>query len=560
MNHMKSKYKIPGALCLLTGILIFFYACKEEDVYPETRLFRPVLNENLRGEGNTIVVNMGAMKKAVSYTLEISRDTFKTIDYTLQIDTNYVVINTELLNGDPLYWNMLYQIRATAHAADPAYDSKVSDLGNVRTEKFPTILNTPKNYDVTDVAAHVTWTVSGSAATKIVLYAGNDLKLLTPLTSFDLSQEAQETGETYIDGLTPATKYQVALYSEDVLRGWVDYTTFVADIDPAAAGVVDIRENTDPQAVAIAVAAAADGSTILVKRGAKYDMPNVAINKSITIRAAYGFGPKKAQLYNTNGNWNIAGGSTIDHLRFIDLELRGGNFGGTYVFNPSVDNISVNEVLFENCVINTMRGIMRIRNNNVVINNFKIVNCMVDSIGSYGIITADTDPNGPPSTTARVNNIVLQNSTFNRLQVGIASRNNSQSILIDGCTFSNLLTSESSNYLFNYRGSAGNNDVVNGITIKSSIFGPGWNTAGTPTNNIRGKNGLPNTTIDVVSTYVTSDWDFVLNYDIPGFRSLVYSGKQTDLWVSPGTNNFNFKDMGFAGRLSTGDPRWRIKL
>jgi hypothetical protein len=50
------------------------------------------------------------------------------------------------------------------------------------------------------------------------------------------------------------------------------------------------------------------------------------------------------------------------------------------VFNPAVDNISVNELTFENCYINTMRGIMRIRNNNVVCKNFNIVNSLVDSI------------------------------------------------------------------------------------------------------------------------------------------------------------------------------------
>ncbi|MBK7871534.1 MAG: hypothetical protein IPJ74_13090 [Saprospiraceae bacterium] len=46
----------------------------------------------------------------------------------LKTDSHYVVINEELLNGDPLFWNTLYQVRATAHSADPVYDSKPSDL------------------------------------------------------------------------------------------------------------------------------------------------------------------------------------------------------------------------------------------------------------------------------------------------------------------------------------------------------------------------------------------------------------------------------------------------
>jgi hypothetical protein len=555
---MKLKY-IHSATALTLVTLVFFFACNEDDVYPETRLFRPVLSKDMKAVGNTIIVNMGSMKKAVSYTLEVSRDTFKTVDYTIQSDTSYVVIDTELLKGDPLYWNTLYQIHATAHAADPAYDSKVSDLGSVRTERFPTILNVPGVYDVTDVAARVTWTVSGLPATKIIAYAGNDLKLLSPLMSFDLSEEAQTTGEAVVNGLAPSTKYQLALYSGDELRGWVDYSTMVADIDPHGAGVIDVREDTSPQAVVTALAAAPDGATILVKRGVVYAAPTVAINKSITIRAAYGFGSKRAQIRNLN--WNIAGGSTIDHLQFVDLELRGNNIGSNYVFNPAADNISVHEISFENCIINTMRGIMRIRNNNVLIENFIISNCLVDSIGSYGILTADTEANGPPSTSARVDNFVLKNSTFNRCQVGITSRTNSKSILIESCTFSNVITTETGTPFLNYRGvTANSTDVANGISIRNCIFGPGWNSAKTATNNIKGKAGLANTPIDVSGNYVTLDWDFVAGTEIPGLRSLVYSGKQEDLWVSPTTNNFNFKDTGFAGRFSTGDPRWRVKL
>lgn len=557
----KNRFTIYAAVALMSSIALM-YGCKEDEVYPETRLFMPVLQEDLSAVDNTIIIDIAKIKKAVSYTLEISRDTFKTIDYTIESDTNYVVVNDELTNGDPLFWNMLYQVRVTAHAEDPQFDSKPSDLGSVRTKSFPTILKSPATYDIIDVAAKVQWETAGSGdpVTGIKVFAGSDLKLITPLLEVNVDETEQAAGLKLLEGLTPGTAYQVAIYSDEELRGWVAYTTLPADVDPTAPGVVDIRADESPGAVVNAVAGAADGSIILVKRGVKYDMPTAAINKSITIRAAYGFEPKKAQLFNTNGNWNIAGGSTIDHIRFVDLELRGGNFGGTYVFNPATDNISVSEISFENCIINTMRGIMRIRNNNVVIDNYKIINCLVDSIGGYGILTADTDPNGPPSTTAHVNNIVLQNSTFNHIQAGITSRNSSQTILIESCTFSNMITSESSNYIINYRGSAGNNEVVNGITIKNSIFGPGWNTAGTNTNNIRGKNGLPSTPMTVVNTYATNDWVFVATYEIAGFPSATYAGSQTQLWADPMKSNFNIKDQGFAGRFSAGDPRWRVKL
>lgn len=469
-----------------------------------------------------------------------------------------MVINDDLLGGDPLFWNTLYQVRAVAHAADPEYDSRVSDLGSVRTQRFPSILNLPASHDVTDVAARVTWTVAGAPVTRIKVFAASDLKLMTPLKEYDVSLDDQANGETIIEGLDPETEYQIAIFSEAETRGWADYTTLEADIDPLGAGVVDIRSNTDPDAVVNAVAAAADGAVILVKRGVTYNLPSASLDKSITIRAAYGFGAQKAKLY-TTGNWNIAGGSNIDHIRFIDLEIRGADYGGDYVFNPSVNDIFVRELVFENCEIGTLRGILRMRNTNVVIDNYKILNSQVDSLGGYGILTTDTDPNAS-NPTAMVNNIVLQNSTFNKIQAGITTRNNVQSILIEGCTFSNFVAAGSGNYMFRFRGGAGNNDVINGITIRNSIFGPGWDEAGSDISNVRGKDGLSNTNIQIVNTYSTSDFAFTTGYEIPGFPIGNYGGSQTDLWVDPMDGDFHFKDSGFGGRFDAGDPRWRVKL
>jgi hypothetical protein len=281
---MRTKHNnIFATLGVAFAIMAIALSCKEDDEsFPETRLFMPVLNDDLRSVENSIIVNMARMKKAVSYTIELSRDEFETIDYTIEADTNFVVINTELLNGDPLFWNTLYQVRAIAHADDPEFDSKVSLLGSVRTQRFPTILNLPASYDVIDVAARVTWELADDPVTHIKVYAGSDLKLTTPLMEMDVPTEDQTDGETFVEGLSPDTHYQIAIYSGETLRGWVDYRTLVADIDPTAAGVVDIRADEDPNAVINAVAAAADGAIILVKRGMTYNLPTVALDKSIT--------------------------------------------------------------------------------------------------------------------------------------------------------------------------------------------------------------------------------------------------------------------------------------
>ena len=556
MKNNNNIFNIKTVLFLCLSV-IMFNACTKDDeqTYEKTRLFRPVLNVDLYSINNTIVVNMGSLKNAIGYTIEVSRDTFATIEYTVQSDVSYVILDENNL-GEELFWNTLYQVRATAHAEDSAFDSKPSDLGSVRTNRFPTILNIPEIYDVTDVAARVTWTPLGAPVTSMKVFADTDLKLKTPLfPETPVTSQENLNGEAFINGLSPEGKYQIAIYSDGVLRGWVNYNTKVADISPTDPGVIDIRADESPSAVENAVITAPDGAIILVKRGVTYNLPSTSLNnKSITIRAAYGFGEQKAKLY-TTGNWNIASGSNIDHIRFIDLELRGADYGGDYVFNPSSGNTNVNEILFDNCKIGTFRGIMRLRGNNAVINNFEIRNCVVDSIGGYGIFCTDSDPS--TSTTARGNNIKLVNSTFNKITIGIQCRTPSESVIIESCTFANI------NTIFRYRGGTGNNDVTNGIQIKNTIFGRKWDTTGSATTfDVVGteSGGLANTTFDVGNTYTTSDLTWVIGKELSAIILGNYSKKQEELWEDTATNNFNFKDTGFAGRFDTGDPRWRIKL
>lgn len=548
------NFKIYGALFALIAGIIILAGCEKDEVFEKTRLFRPVLNEELRAELNTIIVNMGNIKEAASYTIEVSRDTFATIDYTIEADTHYVVINEELLNGDPLLWNTLYQVRATAHAASPEFDSKVSDLGNVRTERFPSILNIPGVNDVIDVAARVTWQVLGAPVTKIQTFAPDDLKLTTPLAEYDVSEEDQVAGETIITGLEPETAYQIAIYSGETLRGWENYLTLEKGVDPDDPNVVDLTDSEDPAAVGAAVMAAADGNIILLKKGVLYDFPSENLNKSITIRGAYGFGAQKAILF-TAGNWNIENGATIGHIRFIDLELRGEDIGGDYVFNPNNDmTTTVDELTFDNCIINHFRGIIRVRGS-VYIKNYTINDCIVHHIGGYGIFTADTDGDGG----AAIDNIALTNSTFSKVNAFMTSRQNSQSLVIDACTVSEPTVT--GGRLFRWRGGDGFNNVINGVSITNTAWGHGWDEGQTGAYNIQGREGLGNTSFNIVNTYATSDFSFSADTEIPGFPSLNYSGKAADLWVDPYEGlDFNFKDAAFAGKYDTGDPRWRAKL
>jgi hypothetical protein len=186
------------------------------------------------------------------------------------------------------------------------------------------------------------------------------------------------------------------------------------------------------------------------------------------------------------------------------------------------------------------------------LDKYTITDCVVDSINGYGIISVDKN-------TWMCNDILLENSTFSKIIYFIVSRNNSNTVVIDGCTINE--TPEKGRQMFRWRES-GQDNVTNGITIKNSIWGHGWNKSGGTDYLVDGFDGLGNTNWNIVNTYATSDFAYAAGKDeIPGFPSFTYSGPASSLWTGPYfTLDFSFMDTGFAGKADAGDPRWRMTL
>ncbi len=547
---MKKSYNIFNIkVLLLCGLsVLLLYACSnDEEIFEKTRLFGPVLNEDLHSIDNTIIVDIAKFKDAVNYTVEVSRDTFKSVEYTIKVDTNYVVINKKSV-GKELFWNMLYQVRSKAHAQDIAYDSKVSDFGSVRTQRFESILNSPASYDVTDIAARVNWALIGAAVTGIKVFSADDLLLEEPLFEERVvTAEEQKIGVAIVADLSPETTYQIAIYSDIKLRGWVNYTTRPADIDPTAPAVIDIRGDESPAAVINALASAPNNSIILVKRGAQYDAPSVALDKSVTIQAAYGFGIEKAKLL-FDGNFDVADGANVGHLRFIGLELRGKDWGGKYVMNMS-KTATLDEMSFEDCYITNFRGILRQKDKANVLNNYIINNCIIDSINGYGLVSVDNN-------LAKLNNMKLTNTSVNRAISFIVSKNNFETLLISDCSIAN--SPETGGQLLNFK-NTGQNNVINGVKLTNSIFGHSWDRAGEGSYGIQGIAGLDETNFQLLNNYSTKNFFFTKG-EIPGFPVANYTNTQKDLWVDVNINNFYIKDKGFRGSYDAGDSKFRDKL
>ncbi len=172
---MKLSNILFPTLFIAAAVLCAVSCQEDDDVTEAGRLFRPTLNGDIVAQGNRISVAWQNIKAAASYTAEISRDTFRTIDQSIEIDTNAIEFEN-------LEWSTLYQIQVRANAGDAANDSRMSNLGSAKTEKFPTILITPVLSDLSDVGIRVRWATSGEPVTSIRVLSTPDNTLLQEIT------------------------------------------------------------------------------------------------------------------------------------------------------------------------------------------------------------------------------------------------------------------------------------------------------------------------------------------------------------------------------------------
>jgi hypothetical protein len=549
------KINIYHTLMLLIGVL-FFYSCSEEmKVYPETRLFMPVLNSNLLPHENTITVDMAKMTKAISYKIELSRDEFATPSIETIMTADNKVVFKDLL------WNTKYQVRATAYATEEQYNSKISDLGSVTTDRFPSIMQIPVASDVTDVAAKVRWTTgtaSGALITQVKVFDIKDEKLTTPLAVYEVTPAEQTAGQKIINNLRPSTQYQLAIYSESTVRGWEKYVT--KDPLPTTGNIVDLRGvDVTPTTLADALTSAPSSATVILDGDKVYTLSaNYFFDKPLIIKSGYSLtNTTGAVIDNSVGDvkFELTATANISSIVFDGISFVGDIAKAKYVFNiATAVSATVGELKFVNCQMTNYRDLIRSRVQwtSGSINLLTVDNCILTNFGSNGLLLVDGGAN------ATLPNVVLKNSTFFKVDKLIknAATKDSQSLVISDCTFSE---SPKGTHLMEYLKTT---NILQGITITNTIFGRGGDNNGNYSSPFIRSGDLPATIITSGNVYKTNDFTITApvapaTTPIPTFT--VYTGSITALWVDPLKGNFNILDSAFAGKSSCGDPRWRKK-
>jgi hypothetical protein len=527
-----NQFYMRKLLLASVAFILVLSACKKTDDLGQSRLFRPVNKEPLVSEGNWVLASWQAIKGAQNYTVQISKDTFKTILVSRTIDTSaYLFENLE--------WNRRYQVQVKANSADSGFSSRMSYLGEVKTPAFPSILNVPTISEISDNAVKVSWTTSGAAVTSIRIIKTADSSMVAQAT---LSPTDINNKYRIVSGLSQLTPYTIFLYSGTTVRGWADFTTKAT----LAGSIIDLREITGrPSVLSDTIPIIASGSIILLKRGETYNISSTLnLNKSLTFLSGNDLLNPDQAIISLPSNFNITSGSVIDSIVFRDVYLQGTDYASKYVFNINTA-CTIGKISFESCRAEYFRGVLRTQSQPAIITNFNIDNCIMDSIAGYGIITVDV-------TSSRVDNISIRNSTIYKAEKIVTSRNNSNSVTIENCTFNEA--PRGGNYYIDYSTSPTNN-VAQPIVFKNNILGVGKSNAGNV--DVRGYRVGSGTSIDVSNTYATSD--FLSTTVANQFPNLiVYPKLSTEIWQDPYNGNFKIIDNAFPGKSSAGDPRWRL--
>lgn len=472
--------------------------------------------------------------------------TGRNVTYTFQVatDTNFQspIVNVSTSNtadtvaDDVLQPRRNYYARVKANSLDNTAESGwvVSDSFFITGEQIFIPLTSS---DIIDNGVLLKWR-STPDVTKIVI---------TPLAggspiNVTLSPSDVSANQKIITGLSATTNYSAEIFSTNRSRGYLTFTTTA----PLSGNLIDLRGISGrPSVLADTLPLIPDNSTVILKRGETYTIAStLSLSQSVKIISGSDLANPNPAIISLPANFNVTANSTIDHISFQDVSLIATDYTSKYILNIST-LCTINTISFENCRMEDMRGVCRIQTSGTLVSNYSINNCIIDSVSNYGLLTVD-------NAGAKVDNVSLTNSTIYKTERVIISSKPTQgatSVLINNCTFNEApYGNQTASFIVDYN----TFNVTNGITISNCIFGIGKSNGGDVS--VRDVRAGTSTTITSSNNYITADHTVVASALTPVIN---YSGISTALWVDPTNGDFHFADNTFAGRSSTGDPRWR---
>jgi hypothetical protein len=517
---------------LFLGLTALFPSCKKDDLdAPEfERMFAPGTFDTSLGQTEVKIdwkPSLYAEGTDVTYSVQLStKDDFSTVDYSVETDTNSVVVTDQHIAIRTSYF-----VRIRTNGSDKASDSHwITAPATIRISGAQ-IIQPIASADLGAKTVTLRWTTPG-AVTHFMIGA----------TRYDISSSEATAGEKTITGLTPETEYTAVIYNNTLERGTRTFTTG-ADL-PSGPNVVIVAQNDD---LAGLISNAVNGNTFVLLRGTKYTSDveiNIPNGVSFTIWGQGG-GAKPVLAFNGFKLPAVAG-----TIKFENIDITGyQNADATqakrnYIFNQSTTSNTA-EINFENCIIrNFVNTPLRLQSTNLItIGKFTVNRSIIYDIGDNGT-TGNYAFIHSNVATGKVNNISITNNTFYKIGYSLILHNAapSVSVIIENNTFYNVIGN--GRYLIDY-----NAQTVGTFSFRNNIIGKTLS----PANTARGIR-YSGSNLVVTNSYKTNDAIFAGNL-IPNI--IDYSNTSAALFTAPDNGNFLIKDGGFAGKADSGDPRWR---
>lgn len=538
---MKNIIKYSFVALIITICTGFLASCNDEDdLGSPDRLFRPQIGETTVG-GTFIKLKWDRYAGAEKYDIEISVDSFVTSLKKVEVDTTEYTF-------EGLDYDTRYQLRIRSIGSNIMSDYFVST--DITTSDYPTRLQIPSVEDVIDTQARISWT--DVAYNTLKVYHADTL-----FTTITIDPSDNDAKKKIITKLLPNKSYVVKAYididGKEDYQGKRSFKTAAAQIFDG--DVVDLRDLSDEESLNYITKAYVDelavlypqGVTVVLKGGATYNIKE-AIFLSSDIKFVTGLSLNGYASMAIDANFAAAPSSTVNNIKFEKIFFTEGStkkrtdseFGGTYLFNFNQADGNVDKLTIQDCIIKYKRGVIR-QQTTCTINTLTINNCVIDSIGGYGVINNSND-------NSYIKDIKVTNSTISHAQklfVG-AKKLGINSLYVENVT--TCYTPAASSYLFDYNG----NSIPGGVTIKSCVFGMGWNGA---VHGIRSKTS----SLTVDKSYCTSDlsWVVAVGATVPTapIDDLINLNlTTTELFKNPDQIDFTVTDERIRSKV--GDPRW----
>lgn len=531
---------------LLTGLILSFTACDRdindwEQNGEYSGLFRPLSFAQSQLKATSIEIKYNTIVNATKYVFEFSEDTleFQNSVRTIEILADTLTVyskNDNVLKSE--YRTMFEDLNGSTFYS--VRMKGVNERNGLESEYMSFTFTTPgeqlftsSEVGINDIALF--WTPVPNVTHLSISVYNRETLVYDFLKDVQLNSTEIANGSAILSDLTGGTGYRITINNDDIIRGTLTLKTL------GMSGGETLVVNPGDDIAALLAGSISRGIgdvTLLFSENTTYDLGSVKIPFGIDNLIFTSTGSRKnADLPKlTLPSVGFDGGPIIS-IGFENVYIDGGGTA-TYLFNIG-DLNGFTSVNFEGCEIKHFsRSIVRISDGQQrEIESVKFNNCLIQDIGTngYGVINLGTN-------FRKFDIISFTNCTLFELGTQLYGGNTViGEVIMNNCTFFNSTAKMDQVFRFDTAPAA--------VTISNCIFS-GPNNGGAINS---GRADYSSYLEFSDNCYITSDLQ-VYKYNFAGITS--YTKSSDELFVSPATGDFHFKDQTFAGKDTAGDPFW----